>query len=138
MVVRKWWLLLCSGFILGLNFFSLKLELYHQGLGVDLLMHFVAGVLGASAVLYLLQRDEIRGRLGKAHPTVESAAAVGCSSVIALLWELYEYLRWQWYPETYLYYNSNADSLSDQALALLGGIAVGVLHLWLARDTEKR
>lgn len=114
--------------ILALHFPAIHFHLYHRNNGIDSAMHLVGGVLGAVLWLWVLQATPLRGRAGHPSPLLVALSMVFVSMAASYAWEIYEYYRWRWWPETYVYEHSVPDTLFDVFLGTTGAVATATFY----------
>lgn len=120
--------------ILALHFPAIYFRLYHRNNGIDSAMHLLGGVLGALFWLWLLQQTPVGRTMGRPSAKFVALSMVLVSLSASYFWEIYEYYRWRWWPETYVYEHSLPDTLFDMFLGGSGAVATA----WLFYRSSQR
>lgn len=119
--------------ILALHFPAIYFGLYHRNNGIDSAMHALGGLLGVLLYLWLLQQTPLRRHMGRPSLFLVSLTAVPFSITCSYLWEIYEYYRWRWWPQTYVYEHSLPDTLFDVFLAGAAAVLAAFVYDRLSR-----
>lgn len=112
--------------ILGLHIIATIFKLYYYILWLDTPMHLLGGGAVAWTVLILLKIYKKEVRIRKKMKLLDALFAVSTTSLIAVLWEVYEFVS-----DTFFFTTIQMgiqDTLGDLLMGIIGAGAVGVWY----------
>ena len=114
--------------LFGLNSVFLRLGFYHLFSWLDVLMHFLGGIIAAAFFAIFFQEDIIRLR-----PQTAIIFIAGVAVMVGIFWEFFEWGMDRWFVANFM--GDLDDTLSDLLMDFLGGLSVGIV--WLKNRGSK-
>jgi len=136
---RFWYILVASVVLVVGNFIAVENGWYLGEKWVDIPLHIIGGLLLGLLWWWILYNTNMAKNIGSR--LVVIASFLGFASIGNYVWELYEYLSWQYLAEALpaweLYSPTVGDVLSDMILATFGALVISLFYIKSTRSVRK-